>query len=101
MPLDHFSKYFDRTLATHALVQDLKADRAARERFEADEAGVLDRYQLRPEERRAIEDRDFKALYTLGVHPYSLSQLSRLIYGTVEGAGSSEASLALVRALTE
>lgn len=101
MSLEHFSKYFDRTLATHTLVQDLKADRELRERFRADKAAVLDRYDLRPEEREAIEQADFRRLYTLGVHPYSLGQLSRLIFGTVEGGGTSEASLALVRSLTE
>lgn len=99
MPLEHFSAYFDRTRVTHALVQDLKADRELRERFRSDEASVLDRYDLAPEERAAIESRDFKRLYTLGVHPYSLGQLSRLIYGTVEGAGSSQASSALVDSL--
>jgi hypothetical protein len=99
MGLEHFSKFFDRNLATHRMVQDLKADRAAREQFQRDPAVVLDRYALRPEERAAIKERDFRALYLLGVHPYTLGQLSRLIYGTVEGAGSSEASVALVRSL--
>lgn len=101
MALDHFSKYFDRDLATHTLVQELKADRELREAFRTDQASVLDRYELRPEERTAIESSDFRRLYTLGVHPYSLGQLSRLIYGTVEGAGTSEASSALVRSLTQ
>jgi protocatechuate 4,5-dioxygenase alpha chain len=99
-PLDHFSKYLDKSLQTHVLIQDLKGDRQLREQFKEDEASVLDRYELKPEERRAILDRDFKALYELGVHPYLLGQLSRLIHGTVEGAGSSEASVALVRSLT-
>lgn len=100
MSLDHFSKYFDRDLVTHTLVQDLKADRELRERLRSDEAGVLDRYELTAPERQAIEQRDFRRLYTLGVHPYSLGQLSRLIFGTVEGAGTSEASSALVDSLT-
>jgi hypothetical protein len=100
MSLGHFSQYFDRALQTHTLVQDLKADRAGRELFQRDEVQILDRYELRPEERAAIEARDFRALYLLGVHPYSLAQLARLIYGTVEGAGSSEASTALVDSLT-
>lgn len=101
MTLAHFSEYFDRTLATHTLVQDLKADRGLRERFGTDQAGVLSRYELRPEERAAIEAHDFRRLYTLGVHPYALGQLARLIFGTVEGAGSSEASSTLVRALRQ
>jgi hypothetical protein len=99
MALDHFSRYFDKDLATHTMVQDLKADRDAREALKDDEAAVLDRYPLTSAERAAIEARDFRALYELGVHPYSLSQLARLLYGTVEGAGASEASTALVRSL--
>src|SRR4051794_37548589 len=99
-PLDHFSKYLDKDLQTHVLVQDLKRDRSLREQFKDDEAAVLDRYDLKPEERQAILDRDFRSLFVLGVHPYLLGQLSRLIHGTVEGAGSSEASVALVRSLT-
>ena len=99
MSLDHFARYFDRDLATHRMVQDLKADREAREQLKENEAAVLDRYPLTAEERAAIEARDFRALYLMGVHPYSLSQLSRLLYGTVEGAGASEASTALVASL--
>ncbi len=90
---------FNRDLATHAFVQELKWNVELRQQFADDPSAVLDGYALLPEERRAIEERDFKALYDLGVHPYLLSQLARLLYGTVEGAGSSEASLALVRSL--
>jgi hypothetical protein len=92
-------EHFNQELLTHTLVQDLKWNRDLREEWQADRDAVLDRYELLPEERQAIEDGDFKALYELGVHPYLLSQLARLIYGTVEGAGTSEASVALVRSL--
>jgi Aromatic-ring-opening dioxygenase LigAB, LigA subunit len=99
--LRHFSEYLNKELATHSLVQDLKRDREMRQRFRDDEATVLAEYAgLTEEEKRAIAARDFRALYELGVHPYLLGQLSRLIFGTVEGAGSSEASSALVRSLT-
>lgn len=72
---------FDPTLVTHDLIQDLKWDAGLRQRFQQDEGAVLDRYALRPEERRAIAARDFRALYDLGLHPYLGSQLARLIYG--------------------
>ena len=39
--------------------------------------------------------------YLLGTDQFGRDVLSRLIYGTVEGAGTSEASMALVRSLTE
>lgn len=100
MPLEHFSNYFKPELATHRMVQALKADRPGRELLHADEAAVLDSYPLTPDERSAIESRDFRALYLMGVHPYTLAQLSRLLYGTVEGAGSSEAATALIASLT-
>ncbi|WP_424812219.1 hypothetical protein [Roseococcus sp. YIM B11640] len=90
---------FDPSLATHDLVQDLKWDTALRAQFKQDEASVLDRYPLRPEERRAIEARDFRALYDLGMHPYLGGQLSRFIWGNDAGRGAIEASNRLVASL--
>jgi hypothetical protein len=92
-------EHFNALLRTHDLVQDVKWDAELRARFETHQAAVLDTYELTREERRAIEARDFKALYEMGVHPYLLGQLARLIYGTVEHAGSSVAATALVDSL--
>jgi len=91
--------HFDPTLAGHGLVQDLKWDAALRREFARDEAAVLDRYPLRPEERRAIEQRDFRALYDLGFHPYLGGQLARLIYGNDAGGGALLAVDKLVQSL--
>lgn len=90
---------FDPTLAGHDLVQDLKWDAALRREFERDEAAVLDRYALRPEERKAIEARDFRALYDLGFHPYLGGQLARLIYGNDAAGGALLAVDKLVQSL--
>ncbi len=90
---------FDASLAGHDLVQDLKWDAALRRQFERDEASVLDRYPLRAAERRAIEQRDFRALYDLGFHPYLGSQLARLIYGNDAGVGAILAVDKLVASL--
>lgn len=90
---------FDPSLAGHDLVQDLKWDPALRRRFETDEKSVLDQYALRPEERRAIEQRDFRALYDLGFHPYLGGQLARLIYGNDAGGGALVAADKLVKSL--
>jgi Aromatic-ring-opening dioxygenase LigAB, LigA subunit len=90
---------FDPTLAGHDLVQDLKWDAALRRDFERDEAAVLDRYALRPAERRAIEARDFRALYDLGFHPYLGGQLARLIYGNDAAGGAILAVNKLVQSL--
>jgi hypothetical protein len=89
----------DPSLASHDLVQDLKWDAQLRQRFATHEAEVLDRYPLRPEERRAIEQRDFRALYDLGFHPYLGGQLARLIYGNTAGKGATIAVQKLVDSL--
>jgi len=92
---------FDPTLAGHDLVQDLKWDPALRAEFKRDEKAVLDRYALRPAERKGIEERDFKALYDLGFHPYLGGQLSRFIYGNDAGAGALVANKMLIASLTK
>jgi aromatic ring-opening dioxygenase catalytic subunit (LigB family) len=91
---------FDPALAGHDLVQDLKWDAALRARFATHEAEVLDRYALRPEERAAIERRDFRTLYDLGFHPYLGGQLARLIYGNSAGKGATIAVRKLVESLS-
>lgn len=91
---------FDPTLAGHDLVQDLKWNPALRAEFKANEKAVLDRYALRPDERRAIEARDFKALYAIGFHPYLGGQLSRFIYGNDAGGGALVANKKLIASLT-
>jgi hypothetical protein len=92
---------FDPTLAGHDLVQDLKWDPVLRAEFKRNEKAVLDRYALRPAERKAIEQRDFKALYDLGFHPYLGGQLSRFIYGNDAGAGALVANKMLIESLTK
>lgn len=91
---------FDPTLAGHDLVQDLKWNAALRAEFKADEKAVLGRYALRPDERRAIEERDFKWLYEIGFHPYLGGQLSRFIYGNDAGGGALVANKKLIASLT-
>ncbi len=54
---------------------------------------------LLPVERKAIEDRDFRTLYDLGMHPYLGGQLSRFIWGNDAGKGAVEASNKLVASL--
>jgi protocatechuate 4,5-dioxygenase alpha chain len=90
---------FDPSLATHDLIQDLKWTPALREEFAADEAAVLDRYPLRPDERRAIETRNFLALYDMGLHPYLGGQFARLIFGNEAGKGAKLAVDKLVESL--
>lgn len=95
MPLESF----DPLLRANDFVQDLKWDKDLREQFEADEDAVLARYDMSDAERTAIRDRDFRALHDLGLHPYLLSQLARLVFGTGENAGSSAPAMELLRSL--
>lgn len=92
---------FDPTLAGHDLVQDIKWNPALREEFKRNEKSVLDRYPLRPDERKAIEERDFKRLYEIGFHPYLGGQLSRFIYGNDAGGGALVANKKLIESLTK
>lgn len=86
-------------LVTHDLVQDLKWDAALRQEFIAAPGPVLDRYPLTPAERSAIENRDFRALYDLGMHPYLGAQFARILFANnTNGATSAvEALLASIR----
>jgi len=95
MSLEHFNPL----LKSNDFVQDLKWDVDLRTRFESAEDEVLNGYPLSYAERVAIKERDFRALYEMGLHPYLLSQLARLIYGTGEKAGTSGAATALIRSL--
>lgn len=90
---------FNPALATHDLVQDLKWSRELRTEFAENEAAVLDRYSLDPDERKAIETRDFLALYEMGLHPYLGGQFARLIYGNEAGKGAVTAVNKLVESL--
>lgn len=94
-----FLRTFSPSLVCHDLIQDLKWDRALRARFARDEAGVLDAYPLGRQERGAIERRDFRALYDMGLHPYLGGQLARLIYGNAAGAAANGAVRKLVESL--
>jgi hypothetical protein len=87
MSLAHVNK----ALRTHQLIIDLKRDRQLRDEFKSDERGVLDRYQLTTAEREAIERRQFRALYDLGVHQYLVAQLARIVYGTADGSSGGDA----------
>lgn len=92
-------EYFDPCLRTNDLVQDLKWDLDLLERFEADERAVLEAYPITDAERDAILARDFRTLFTMGLHPYLLGQLARMFYGNGEKKGSSDAATALLRSL--
>jgi hypothetical protein len=60
-------------------VHHLYIDRAATMAIRAGDFTVLDRFDLTPEQRHAIEAKDLVALYRLGVHPLLLFHLSSVL----------------------
>ncbi|MFB7595171.1 extradiol ring-cleavage dioxygenase [Streptomyces sp. NPDC056160] len=79
----------NRALVSHDLVQDLKWNADLRQEFEKDESSVLDRYDLTPAERTAIEERDFRTLYDLGFHPYLGAQFARILFANNKSGATS------------
>ncbi|MFX1760598.1 hypothetical protein [Rhodococcus sp. As11] len=85
----------NRALVSHDLVQDLKWNPDLRREFEEDQASVLDRYDLTPAERTAIEQRDFRTLYDLGFHPYLGAQFARILFANNKSGATSAVQLLL------
>ncbi|MCL7369311.1 MULTISPECIES: hypothetical protein [Streptomyces] len=79
----------NRALVSHDLVQDLKWNADLRREFEENESSVLDRYELTPAERAAIEERDFRTLYDLGFHPYLGAQFARILFANNKSGATS------------
>lgn len=79
----------NRALVSHDLVQDLKWNAELRRQFGADESAVLDKYDLRTDERAAIEQRDFRTLYDMGFHPYLGAQFARILFSNNKSGATS------------
>lgn len=60
----------------HAIVMD----RSVAYAFRDGDVSVLDGFALEPAERAALEDKDFAAMYEMGVHPVLLFHLSALLF---------------------
>lgn len=85
----------NRALVSHDLLQDLKWSADLRREFEADQAAVLDRYDLTPAERTAIEKRNFRTLYDLGFHPYLGAQFARILFANNKSGATSAVQMLL------
>jgi hypothetical protein len=62
---------------------------------------LMDRYGLAPEEKQAFRDHDIKRLRDLGVHPYFLPQVTRLLHGSAKNDSKSEAAQAYKRSMID
>ena len=61
------------------LLYQLNRDPGVRKRFEADQAGLLDEYELSAEERTALETGDVGKLYVMGVNGQILMHYAALL----------------------
>lgn len=82
----------DKTLASNLMIFDVRRDQAKYQRFRGDLEGVMAEYRLTPEERRAWRAGDIRRLGELGVHPYFLPQVSRLLHGSAYNHNQSTAA---------
>jgi hypothetical protein len=82
----------DRTLASNRMIFEIRRDAAKYRRFRDDLEGCMAEYGLTEAERAAWRSADIRALGALGVHPYFLPQVSRLIEGGAYNHNSSAAA---------
>jgi hypothetical protein len=82
----------DRTLASNRMIFEIRRDLAKVRRFRQDLEGCMEEYGLSEPERVAWRALDIKALGALGVHPYFLPQISRLIEGGANNHNTSKAA---------
>lgn len=82
----------DRTLPSNRLVFEVRRDMAKFQRFRGDPETVMTEYGLSEAEKRAWRGQDIRALAELGLHPYFLPQVSRLIEGSAYNHNDSPAA---------
>lgn len=89
----------DKTLRINRMIFEVRFDPATLERVRTDTEAVMEEYGLSEAERACVRARDFKGLIELGAHPYLISQLSRLLYGTGNNRNTSTAAEMLRRSV--
>ena len=90
-----------RTLPANRMVFEVRRDLALVARFRDDLEGLMADYGLSEDEKQAFRDKDLKRLAQLGVHPYFLTQITRLYFGSARNHQASEAAKLYQRALVE
>ncbi len=90
-----------RTLPANRMVFEVRRDLALVARFRDDLEGLMTDYGLSEEEKQAFRDKDLKRMADLGVHPYFLTQITRLYFGSTRNHQASEAARLYQKALVE
>ena len=92
---------FDPDLPSNKLVYAIRARRDLYENFPARlEAAALE-YGLSDEETTAWREVDVKRLGELGVHPYFLPQITRIMHGSRKNDSRSAAAQAYKRSMID
>jgi protocatechuate 4,5-dioxygenase alpha chain len=90
-----------RTLPANRMVFEVRRDMALVRRFSEDLEGLMAEYGLGEEEKDAFRRQDLKRMGEIGVHPYFLTQITRLFHGSARNHQGSAAAQAYIKALVE
>ena len=91
----------DKTLPLNEMMFCVRRDRALRDRWLTDLAGLAREFGLSPAEIEALRDKDVRRLHELGVHQYYVPQILRLFYGASANTNAHPALEAYRRAYPE
>ena len=91
----------DRTLPANRMVFEVRRDMAKIRRWQDDLEGLMAEYGLSDDEKDAFRRQDLKKMAAIGVHPYFLTQITRLFHGSARNDKTSAAAQAYIKALVE
>jgi hypothetical protein len=89
---------FDPDLPSNRLIFEVRRDPALYTGFAERMDEVMESYDLSEAERAAWREVDVVALGDLGVHPYFLPQVTRIVHGSGENNSKSSAAQAYKKA---
>lgn len=96
-----YASTLKRASPANRMVFDVRRDMALVKRFAEDLEGLMADYGLSNAEREAFRARDLQRMVELGVHPYFLTQITRLYHGSANNHQGSAAIEAYRKGLVE
>lgn len=92
---------FDPKLPSNRMIYEVRKKRELFADFATRLEEMMERYGLSDAERDAFRNQDIKGLRDLGVHPYFLPQVTRLLNGSVKNDSRSQAAQVYRRMMVE
>lgn len=92
---------FDPKLPSNRLIFEIRRERALYEGFPARMEAIMEEYGLSDAERAAWRAVDVRTLGEMGVHPYFLPQVTRLVHGAANNTTKSDAAQAYRKSFGE